>query len=155
MLTRNINLKGMIIKRSGNQGRVNIIEANIFDEKKIKELCKDTDICINLIGILYEKKRGNTFKNIHSLFPSLLAKLCKENNIIVCSDEIHADLVLEEGATHIPFASFDEYKLENSITITGPCKTYNRAGFPIAAAVIPNNELRSEFQRNTKRIRLI
>ena len=81
VVTRNIHQKGLIIKSSGNQGWVNIIEANIFDEKKIRELFKDTDICINLIGILYEKKRGNTFKNIHSLFPSLLAKLCKENNI--------------------------------------------------------------------------
>lgn len=81
-----------------------------------------------------------------------LSRICKENNIIVCSDEIHSDLVLEEGATHIPFASFDDYNLENSITITGPCKTYNLAGFPIAAAVIPNNELRSDFQRNTKGI---
>lgn len=81
-----------------------------------------------------------------------LSRICKEKNIIVCSDEIHSDLVLEEGATHIPFASFDDYNLENSITITGPCKTYNLAGFPIAAAVIPNNELRSDFQRNTKGI---
>ena len=81
VVTRNIHQKALIIKSSGNQGWVNIIEANIFDEKKIKELFRDTDICINLIGILYEKKRGNTFKNIHSLFPSLLAKLCKENNI--------------------------------------------------------------------------
>ena len=80
VVTRNIHQKGLVIKSSGNQGWVNIIEANIFDEKKIKELFKDTDICINLIGILYEKKRGNTFNNIHSLFPSLLAKLCKENN---------------------------------------------------------------------------
>ena len=36
------------------------------------------DICINLIGILFEKKRGDTFYNIHSLFPSLLSKLAKE-----------------------------------------------------------------------------
>ena len=57
VVTRNIHQKGLIIKSSGNQGWVNIIEANIFDEKKIRELFKDTDICINLIGILYEKKK--------------------------------------------------------------------------------------------------
>ena len=81
VVTRNIHQKGFIIKSSGNQGWINIVEANIFNEIKIKELFKDTDICINLIGILYEKKGGNSFKNIHSIFPSLLAKLCKENNI--------------------------------------------------------------------------
>ena len=47
-------------------------------KKKIRALFKEADICINLIGILFEKKRGNTFKNIHSVLPSLLAKLCKE-----------------------------------------------------------------------------
>ena len=50
-------------------------------KKKIRELFKKTDICINLIGILFEQKKGNTFKNIHSIFPSLLAKLCKEYNL--------------------------------------------------------------------------
>ena len=47
----------------------------------IRSLFEKSDICINLIGILYEKKRGNSFKNIHTIFPSLLAKLCKEYNI--------------------------------------------------------------------------
>ncbi len=55
-----------------------MVESSIFDEEKLRKLFKETDICINFVGILYEKKRGNTFKNIHSLFPGLLAKLCKE-----------------------------------------------------------------------------
>ena len=56
------------------------VEANIFDEIKIRKLFRNADICINLIGILYEQK-GNTFKNIHINFPSILAKLCKEYNL--------------------------------------------------------------------------
>ena len=55
-----------------------MVEANIYDEKKIRSLFENTDICINLIGILYESKKGNTFYNIHTLFPSLLAKLSQE-----------------------------------------------------------------------------
>ena len=81
VVTRNIHQKGIILKTLGNAGFINIVEANIFDEKKIRELFKKADICINLIGILFEKKRGNTFENIHSIFPSLLAKLCKEYNL--------------------------------------------------------------------------
>ena len=81
VVTRNIHQKSYIIKTQANAGYIEIAEANIFDEKKIRELFKKTDICINLIGILYEKKKGNTFKNIHSVFPSLLAKLCKEYNL--------------------------------------------------------------------------
>ena len=81
VVTRNIHQKSYIIKTQANAGYIEIMEANIFDETKIREIFKKTDICINLIGILYEKKKGNTFKNIHSIFPSLLAKLCKEYNL--------------------------------------------------------------------------
>ena len=81
VVTRNIHQKGHIIKTQGNAGYIDIVEANIFDEEKIRNLFKKADICINLIGILFEKKRRNTFENIHSIFPSLLAKLCKEYNL--------------------------------------------------------------------------
>ncbi|WP_440929438.1 complex I NDUFA9 subunit family protein [Candidatus Pelagibacter sp.] len=80
VVTRNIHQKGHIIKTQGNAGYIDIVEANIFDEVKIKRLFEKADICINLIGILFEKK-GSSFKNIHTLFPSLLAKLCKQNNL--------------------------------------------------------------------------
>ncbi len=80
VVTRNIHQKGHIIKTQGNAGYINIVEANIFEEIKIKKLFENADICINLIGILYEKK-GNTFKNIHTLFPSILAKLSKKYNL--------------------------------------------------------------------------
>ena len=81
IVTRNIHQKGYIIKSQGNQGWIDIVEANLFDEEKIRGLFENTDICINLIGILFETKKGNTFKNIHSLFPSILSKLCKEYKI--------------------------------------------------------------------------
>ena len=81
VVTRNIHQKGLIIKTQANAGYIDIVESDIYDEKKIRELFKKADICINLIGILYEKTRGNSFKNIHTVFPTLLAKLCKEFNL--------------------------------------------------------------------------
>ncbi|MDA8791041.1 complex I NDUFA9 subunit family protein [Candidatus Pelagibacter bacterium] len=78
VVTRNIHQKSYIIKTQGNAGYIDIVEANIYDEKKIRNLFSKSDICVNLIGILFEKKRGNTFYNIHTLFPSLLSKLAKE-----------------------------------------------------------------------------
>ena len=78
VVTRNIHQKSYIIKTQANAGYIDIVESNIYDEEKIRNLFKKADICINLIGILYEKKRGNTFKNIHEVFPKLLAQLCKE-----------------------------------------------------------------------------
>ena len=78
VVTRNIHQKSYKIKTQGNAGYIEIVEANIYDETKIRSLFKEADICINLVGILFEKKGGNSFKNIHALFPSILAKLCKE-----------------------------------------------------------------------------
>ena len=78
VVTRNIHQKSYIIKTQGNAGFIEIVEANIYDENKIRELFSKADVCINLVGILFEKKRGNTFYNIHTLFPALLAKLAKE-----------------------------------------------------------------------------
>ena len=54
-VTRNIHQKGYLLKTQGNPGYIEIIESSIFDENKIRDLIKKADICINLIGILYEK----------------------------------------------------------------------------------------------------
>ena len=81
VVTRNIHQKSYKIKTQANAGFIDIVEANIFDEDKIRELLKKADVCINLIGILFEKKGGNTFQNIHTKFPSILAKLSKQYNL--------------------------------------------------------------------------
>ena len=79
-VTRNLHQKGYILKTQANAGYIDVVEANIFDEKKLRDLISKTDICINLIGILFEKKK-NTFKNIHIIFPTLISKICKEYNL--------------------------------------------------------------------------
>ena len=58
VVTRNLHQKGYAIKTQANAGYIDIVEANIFDEKKIRKLFSQTDICINLIGILYERWQG-------------------------------------------------------------------------------------------------
>jgi uncharacterized protein YbjT (DUF2867 family) len=78
VVTRNVHQKSYIIKTQGNAGYIDVVEANIYDEKKIRSLFKKADLCINLVGILSEKNKRNTFYNIHTLFPSILAKLSKE-----------------------------------------------------------------------------
>ncbi|MGL3827355.1 complex I NDUFA9 subunit family protein [Candidatus Pelagibacter communis] len=78
VVTRNIHQKSYIIKTQGNAGYIDIVESDIYNEKKIRDLFSKSDICINLIGILFEQKKGSTFYNIHTLFPSLLSKLAKE-----------------------------------------------------------------------------
>ena len=80
-VTRNIHQKGYILKTQANAGYLDIVEVNIFDENKLKDLIKKTDICINLIGILFESNKGNTFKNIHITFPALISRICKDQNV--------------------------------------------------------------------------
>ena len=78
VVTRNIHQKSYIIKTQGNAGYIDVVESNIYNEQKIRKLFEKADLCINLVGILFEKSKGSTFYNIHTLFPSILSKLSKE-----------------------------------------------------------------------------
>ena len=124
VVTRNIHQKSYIIKTQANAGYIDIVEANIFDEKKIRELFKKADICINLIGILFEKKRGNTFKNIHSIFPSLLAKLSKEYSL---ENFIHLSAL---GINEAKDSDYAKSKLEGEKNVL--------ANFPLATILRPS-----------------
>jgi len=124
VVTRNIHQKSYIIKTQANAGFIDIVEANIFDEIKIRELFKKADICINLIGILFEKKNGNSFKNIHSIFPSILAKLSKEYNL---KHFIHLSAL---GINEAQDSSYAKSKLE------GESNIFNN--FPLATVLRPS-----------------
>jgi NADH dehydrogenase len=81
VVTRNLHQKGYALKTQGNPGYLDIVESNLFNETKLRNLIKNSDICINLVGILYQKGHINTFKNIHEKFPAFLANLCKEYGV--------------------------------------------------------------------------
>jgi uncharacterized protein YbjT (DUF2867 family) len=124
VVTRNLHQKGYMIKTQGNAGYIDIVQANIFDEKKIRSLFTQTDICINLIGILYESGKGNTFKNIHSIFPSILAKLCKEYKV---QQFIHLSAL---GINSAIDSNYAKSKLEGEANI--------QKNFPLATILRPS-----------------
>ena len=124
VVTRNIHQKSYKIKTQGNAGYIEIVEASIFNETKIRELFKSTDICINLVGILFEKKSGNSFKNIHSRFPLILAKLCKEYNL---KQFIHLSAL---GISDAVDSDYAKSKLEGEKNII--------SNFPIASILRPS-----------------
>ena len=111
VVTRNLHQKGYMINTQANAGYIDILEVNIFDEDKIRKLLTKTDICINLIGILYESGKGSTFKNIHSIFPSLLAKLCKEYKV---QQFIHLSAL---GISEAVDSKYAKSKLEGEVNI--------------------------------------
>ena len=75
---------------------------------------------------------------------SELAEICYDNNILVVSDEIHADLVLP-GNKHVPFATVSEKAAQNSITLMAPSKTFNIAGIVSSFAVVENRDIRKKY----------
>lgn len=72
-------------------------------------------------------------------------RFARQYDLIVCSDEIHCDLLLEPGSKHIPFATLSEDAQQRSVTLLSPSKTFNIAGLGASLAIIPNKELRKRF----------
>ena len=124
VVTRNLHQKGYVIKTQANAGYIDVVECNIFDEAKIRKLFTKTDICINLIGILYETGKGSTFKNIHSIFPSILAKLCKEYKV---KQFIHLSAL---GINDAIDSDYAKSKLEGEFNI--------QKNFPLATILRPS-----------------
>ncbi|MCE0491376.1 PatB family C-S lyase [Pantoea sp. Mb-10] len=71
----------------------------------------------------------------------------QQHGLLVCSDEIHCDLLLTPGTRHIPFASLNEDAAQRSLTLLSPSKTFNIAGLGASVAIIPNPALRKRFSQ--------
>jgi cystathionine beta-lyase len=75
-----------------------------------------------------------------------MAEICLRHNVVICSDEIHSDLIYR-GHHHLPVAALDEQVAQHTITLMAPSKTYNIAGLDCSFAVIPNPELRMKVEK--------
>ncbi|WP_085535912.1 MalY/PatB family protein [Massilibacteroides vaginae] len=107
------------------------LESIIDDKCKILILCSPH----NPAGIVWDKE---------TLIK--LAAICKRNNILVISDEIHAEIVYPQFR-HYPFATVSPEAASCSITFMAPSKTFNIAGIVTSYAIVPDDKLRSEFYR--------
>ena len=76
-----------------------------------------------------------------------LASICKKHDMIICSDEIHCDLILDRDKRHIPIASLNPDIEERVITLMAPSKTYNLPGLGCAFAIIADPVIRERFSR--------
>ncbi|MBI9016958.1 MAG: PatB family C-S lyase [Phycisphaerae bacterium] len=74
-----------------------------------------------------------------------IAEICLENDIIISSDEIHCDLILDD-LKHTPLATLDERYAQITMTLLSPGKTFNMPGLNCGFAVIPNDKLRHRFE---------
>ena len=99
-VTRSIHRKGYQIKTQSNYGYLELEEIDSFNERNIGRLMDKSSICINLIGILFEKKKNN-FNLIHSDLPSLLSKVALNKSL---DQFIHISALGIEAATDSDYA---------------------------------------------------
>lgn len=78
-----------------------------------------------------------------------LAEFCARHHLVLCSDEIHCDLILDPALPHIPTATLGPDVAARTITLMAPSKTYNVPGLGTSIAIIPDAKLRAQFVRAT------
>lgn len=74
-----------------------------------------------------------------------IAGVAERHDLVICSDEIHCGLVLDEDRPHLPIAALDEDVARRTITIMAPSKTWNIPALYCAFAIIPERRLRQRF----------
>jgi len=78
-----------------------------------------------------------------------MADICLKNDVSICSDEIHSEILLE-GANHIPIAALDPEIANRTITLVAPSKTFNVPGLFCGFAIIPNPDLLARYKRTVE-----
>lgn len=82
-----------------------------------------------------------------------MAGVCADNDVIICSDDIHHELLLGE-ARYTPIASRSPQIAERTITLIGPGKAFNVSGLGCAFAIIAQPDLRQRFSHEIERLGL-
>lgn len=77
-------------------------------------------------------------------------EFCKRHELILVSDEIHCDLLLDEKAEHHTLLNVDPWARENSLTLMAPSKTYNIPGLACSFIIVPDARLRLRFQKASR-----
>lgn len=118
------------------------IDWDIF-EKQVKKagmflLCNPH----NPLGIIYSRK--DLLK---------MAELCIKNDVLIVSDEIHSELILD-GNKFTPMAKLSAEIAKHTITLVSPSKTFNVPGLFCGFAVIPNEDLRKRYEQEVGKLRL-
>ncbi|MCL4432312.1 MAG: PatB family C-S lyase [Epsilonproteobacteria bacterium] len=80
-----------------------------------------------------------------------LGELCVQNGIVIISDEVHCDIIFPEN-THVPLASISQGISESTVTLLGPGKTFNMAGFSISTVVIASSQLRERYRKEQHKV---
>ncbi len=130
---RNTCREGQLVQVHQVNGRYKIdfdeFEGAINERTRLFILCNPH----NPVGRVYERAELEQ-----------LAEICLRHHVVICSDEIHCDLIFE-GHRHIPIASLSPEIAQNAITLMAPSKTFNIPGLGCSFAIIQNPALKAAF----------
>jgi cysteine-S-conjugate beta-lyase len=107
-------------------------EASFTDQTRIFILCNPH----NPVGRVFRREELER-----------MAEMCLRHGVMICSDEIHCDLIFK-GYKHIPIASLDEEIARHTVTLMSPTKTYNIAGLQCSFLIVHNHELRKKLEQS-------
>jgi cysteine-S-conjugate beta-lyase len=118
------------------------IDWDVF-EKQVKKagmflLCNPH----NPLGIIFSRKELQR-----------MAEICIKNNVLIVSDEIHSELLLD-GNKFAPLAKLSSEIAKHTVTLVAPSKTFNVPGLFCGFAIIPDKDLRERYQREAHHLRL-
>ncbi len=111
------------------------LEAAVTEETRLFILCNPH----NPVGRVYRREELEQ-----------VADFCARHDLVLCSDEIHCDMILNDGLQHIPTLSLGDEVAARTVTLMAPSKTYNLPGLACAYAVIPDAGLRDRFKRTAR-----
>ena len=80
-----------------------------------------------------------------------MGEICLRHDVLVVSDEVHEDFIINPALKHVPFAALGNDFAANSIVCTAPSKTFNLAGLQCSNIFVPNPRLRADLQRQVER----
>lgn len=131
-------LKSIPLQRQSNRYAMDAerLKSKITSRSKVLLLCNPH----NPVGRRYDRQEILD-----------IAEICVDHNLVLCSDEIHCDLVLD-GHPHIPTATLSPDISAHTITLMAPSKTFNTPGLNCAFAIIENKNLRTKFRQARKEI---
>ena len=98
-------------------------------------------------AIFISNPQNPTGRSLSSIELDALATFVLENNLILVSDEIHCDFILDDSCNHLPIIKQCPSLREQVISLYSTAKTYNIPGLRCAAAIIPNSHLRDRFRK--------
>ncbi|MDH5223144.1 MAG: PatB family C-S lyase [Betaproteobacteria bacterium] len=112
----------------------------VFDEERLAASVRPKS---RLLYLCNPQNPGGTIFTRAEL--GRLAAFAERHDLVLCSDEIHADLLLDAGKAHVPIASLAPEVSRRTVTLASPNKTFNFPGAGCAWAVIEDETLRRAF----------